>query len=59
MFFLYCFTNTRFYKGAFIKRYWIQEGLIKHFAFLPNEIRLIGNKTEETRLGFAILLKFY
>ncbi|MEJ9127445.1 hypothetical protein P4I92_27900 [Bacillus cereus] len=42
-----------------MKQYWIQEGLIKQFAFLPNEIRLIGNKTEETRLGFAIFLKFY
>lgn len=41
-----------------MKQYWIQEELIEHFTFLPNEIRLIGNKTGETRLGFAIRLKF-
>ncbi|EJR29172.1 Tn3 family transposase [Bacillus mycoides] len=42
-----------------MKQYWTQEELIEHFTFLPNEIRLIGNKTGETRLGFAVLLKFY
>lgn len=59
---MFFYTVSRIHdstRGAFMKQYWIQEGLIKQFAFLPNEIRLIGNKTEETRLGFAILLKFY
>ncbi|ANN31768.1 hypothetical protein A9498_08795 [Bacillus thuringiensis serovar coreanensis] len=37
----------------------MQEKLIERCIFLSNEIRLIGNKTRETHLGFAILLKFY
>ncbi|MEM5673381.1 DUF4158 domain-containing protein [Bacillus cereus] len=32
---------------------------MEHFTFLSNEIRLIDNKTRETRLEFAVLLKFY
>ncbi|EOP90032.1 hypothetical protein IGM_02221 [Bacillus cereus HuB4-4] len=37
-----------------MKQYWTQEELIEHFTFLPNEVHFIGNKTGETRLGFAI-----
>src|SRR5699024_12042532 len=33
--------------------------LLEHFTFLPNEMNLIGNKSGETRLGFASLLKFF
>lgn len=33
--------------------------LIEHFTILPNEMKLIENKTGETRIGFAVLLKFF
>ncbi len=26
---------------------------------LPNELTLLGNKTKETRLGFAVVFKFF
>src|SRR5699024_9252929 len=32
--------------------------LLEHFTFLPNEMNLIGNKSGETRLEFASILKF-
>ncbi|HEY5523947.1 MAG TPA: DUF4158 domain-containing protein, partial [Clostridium sp.] len=42
-----------------MKRNWDLEELIDYFTFMPNELRLIGNKTGETRLGFAVILKFF
>lgn len=42
-----------------MKRHWDLDELIDHFTFLPNELRLIGNKTGETRLGFAVMLKYF
>jgi len=30
-----------------------------NFIMMPNELALVGNKTAETRLGFAVLLKFF
>ena len=42
-----------------MKRNWELEELIEHFTIMPNEMALIGNKTGETRLGFAVLLKFF
>nr|WP_207726911.1 Tn3 family transposase [Anaerosolibacter carboniphilus] len=33
--------------------------MIEHFTFLPNELSTIGNKTGETRLGFAVMFKFF
>jgi TnpA family transposase len=42
-----------------MKRNWELEDLIDNFTFLPNEMSLIGNKTGETRLGFAVILKFF
>ncbi|WP_169713651.1 DUF4158 domain-containing protein [Paludifilum halophilum] len=44
---------------AYSEKYWDPEELIDLFTLLPNEYRLIGNKTGATRLGFAILLKFF
>lgn len=42
-----------------MKRNWITEELVKHWTLLPNELDLVGNKTGATRLGFAVLLKFF
>lgn len=42
-----------------MKRRWELEELIECFTFLPNELQLLGNKTSETRLGFAVLFKFF
>ncbi|WP_223070530.1 DUF4158 domain-containing protein [Paenibacillus caui] len=42
-----------------MKRNWELEELIEHFTLLPNELELIENKFDETRLGFAALLKFF
>lgn len=42
-----------------MKQNWELDELIEHFTILPNEMRLIENKTGETKIGFAILLKFF
>lgn len=42
-----------------MKRNWELEELIEHFTILPNEMSLIENKTGETKIGFAVLLKFF
>jgi len=41
------------------KRNWELDELIDHFTMLPNEMELLGNKTGTSRLGFAIILKFF
>ncbi|KNY27641.1 Tn3 family transposase [Pseudobacteroides cellulosolvens] len=42
-----------------MKRNWELEELIDHFTFLPNELTLIRNKTGNTRIGFAVMFKFF
>lgn len=42
-----------------MKRNWEVDELIEHFTFLPNEQVLLSNKTGSTRLGFAVLFKFF
>ena len=42
-----------------MKRNWDPDELIEHFTFLPNEMQQVGKKTGETRLGFAVLFKFF
>ena len=42
-----------------MKRIWEQDELFEYFTFLPNELKEVGNKTGETRLGFAVLFKFF
>jgi hypothetical protein len=42
-----------------MKRNWELDDLIDHFTIMPNEMTLMGNKTGVTRLGFAVLLKFF
>ena len=42
-----------------MKRNWITDELIEFFTITPKDLELIANKTGPTRLGFAVLLKFF
>ena len=42
-----------------MKRHWETEELVEHWTLMPPEIELSANKTDATRLGFAVLLKFF
>lgn len=42
-----------------MKRNWEAEELAEHWTLLPPEMSLLGNKSGATRLGFAVLLKFF
>lgn len=42
-----------------MKRSWQPDELIEHWTLLPSELALLTQKTEPSRLGLAILLKFY
>ena len=42
-----------------MKRHWDTEELIEHWTLMPPEQELLANKTGTTRLGFAVLLKFF
>lgn len=42
-----------------MKRQWENEDLIEHWILGPWELAQLGNKTGATRLGFALLLKFF
>ena len=42
-----------------MKRIWEPDELIGHFTFLPNEMQQVGNKSGATRLGFAVLFKYF
>ncbi|WP_445671365.1 DUF4158 domain-containing protein [Paenibacillus sp. FSL R10-2748] len=42
-----------------MKRNWELDELIEHFTYLPNEMQQIGNKSSETRIGFAVMFKFF
>lgn len=42
-----------------MKRQWEHEELIEHWTLHTGERALLGNKTGATRLGFAVLLKFF
>lgn len=42
-----------------MKRSWNLEELVEHFTMLPDERKLLANKTEPSRLGFAVLLKCF
>jgi TnpA family transposase len=42
-----------------LKRHWELDELIDYFTFLPNELSQIGNKAGETRLGFAVMFKYF
>ena len=42
-----------------MKRHWEIDELVEHWTLLPRETELLTNKTGATRLGFAVLLKFF
>jgi TnpA family transposase len=42
-----------------MKRNWVLEDLIEHFTIMPNEQAQLSNKAGATRLGFAVLFKFF
>jgi TnpA family transposase len=42
-----------------LKQQWTKEELIEHFTLLPPERQLIETKNFETRLGFAVLFKYF
>ena len=42
-----------------MKRDWHADELAEHWTLLPGERPLLANKTGATRLGFAVLLKFF
>jgi TnpA family transposase len=42
-----------------MKREWHVEELIEHWTMLPQEHKLLGNKSGPTRLGFVVLLKYF
>jgi Domain of unknown function (DUF4158) len=42
-----------------MKREWTDLELAEHWTLLPVEAALLANKTGPTRLGFAVLLKFF
>jgi Domain of unknown function (DUF4158) len=42
-----------------MRREWTPEDLIASWTLVKDDWRLVGNKTGATRLGFALLLKFF
>lgn len=42
-----------------MKKQWEAGELMDYFSFLPEDFRLLGKRTGSTRLGFAVLFKFF
>jgi len=42
-----------------MRQHWEIDELIRHWTFDPNDLALVRNKTGPTRVGFAVLLKFF
>ena len=42
-----------------MKRQWTPDELAEQWTLTPNELTLLANKTGATRLGFALLLRFF
>ncbi len=42
-----------------MKRRWTEEELVERWTLFPDELALIGAKTDHTRLGFAVMLRFF
>jgi hypothetical protein len=42
-----------------MKQHWGTDELVEHWTLVPRETELLTNKTGATRLGFALLLKFF
>jgi hypothetical protein len=42
-----------------VKRHWDEQELAEHWSLNPDEGQLLANRTDRSRLGCAILLKFF
>ena len=42
-----------------MKQYWDDLALAEHWSLGDDELPLLDNRTESSRLGFAVLLKFF
>ena len=55
-----CPANPDDYQvGDYMKRKWTEEELIERWTLMPDELPLLSNKAGHTRLGFAVLLRFF
>jgi len=52
-------TFNAYQGGVFVKQDWSLSELAQHFTVTLEELELVGNKTGATRLGFAVLLKYF
>jgi hypothetical protein len=46
-------------EGTDMRREWHPDDFIEHWTMLPQDRKLLGNKSGPTRLGFAVLLKYF
>lgn len=42
-----------------MKRTWTEEELVERWTLFPDEVSLLANKSGHTRLGFAVMLRFF
>lgn len=42
-----------------MKRQWSEEELVERWTLFPDELELAGRKSPHTRLGFAVMLRFF
>jgi hypothetical protein len=42
-----------------VKRYWDEHELVEHWSLNADEWELLANRTDRSRLGIAVLLKFF
>ena len=42
-----------------MKRNWTEEELVERWTLFPDELALVGAKMRHTRLGFAVMLRFF
>ena len=43
----------------YLKQRWTDEELVKRWTLFPDELALLSNKSGATRLGFAVILRFF
>lgn len=46
-------------RGYELKRSWSEEELVERWTLFPDELALLANKSGPTRLGFAVMLRFF
>src|SRR4051794_18968919 len=42
-----------------MKRHWDEQELVEHWTLTHDECELLRNRTDRSRMGFAVLLKFF